>query len=103
VRPVPRTLIGWTGSVVCEARTVFGQAARLTKVFVPCRTKRLLLLVCIFPCTKRTFIQQLISQRYQIPGKLHTSATHGREPIALTHGMAIRALPLGLTFRTHPF
>jgi hypothetical protein len=38
----------------------------------------------------------------QIPGKIHTSATHGREPIALTHGMAVRALPLGLKFRMHP-
>jgi hypothetical protein len=84
VRPVPRTLIGWTGSAVCEARTVFGQAAHLTKVSVPCRTKRPLLSVCIFPCTKRTFIQQFISQRYQILGKIHTSATHGREPTVLT-------------------
>jgi hypothetical protein len=81
---------------------VFGQAARLTKVSVPCSTKRPLLFVCIFPCTKRTFIQPFISQRYQILGEMHASATHGREPIVLTYVMAARALQLGLEFRMHP-
>jgi hypothetical protein len=38
----------------------------------------------------------------QILGKIHTSATHGREPIVLTYVMATRLLQLGLKFRIHP-
>jgi hypothetical protein len=44
----------------------------------------------------------IISQRYQILGEIHTSAMHGREPVALAYEMAVCALQLGLKFRMHP-
>jgi hypothetical protein len=40
---------------------------------------------------------QILGGVSRILGERRTSATHGREPIVWTQGMAVRALQLGLT------